>query len=237
MLALLYDIHGNLPALEAVLDDARRQGTNRWVIGGDVAAFGGWPVQAVDRALALPAVWIRGNTERWLADRTDLPPEAPMHDAVLACRDALGDQRADELAALPESAALPHGTGRAWHASPVSDMRSFLPEPGPDEPELLDGVRDRRLVFGHTHLQFRRQARDGTPEPVELVNPGSVGMPLDGDRRAAYALMTDDGIVELRRVDYAFEQARDKVLEVAGGARWGAIVAARLEQARFDVDA
>jgi hypothetical protein len=158
-----------------------------------------------------------------------------MHAAILACREALGDQRSDELAALPESAALPHGSGRAWHASPVSDMRSFLPDPGPDEAELLDGVDERRLVFGHTHLQFRREARNGAAA-VELVNPGSIGVPLDGDRRAAYALMTDDGAVELRRVAYPWEAARDRVLEVAGGAPWGAIMAARVEQARFDVD-
>jgi predicted phosphodiesterase len=235
MLALLYDIHGNLPALEAVLDDAHRQGVNRWLLGGDVAAFGGWPAETVDRALALPAVWIRGNTERWLVDRSDLPPEAPMHEAILACREALGDQRCDELAALPESAALPHGAGRAWHASPTSDMRSFAPEPDEDDDELLGGVEDRRLAFGHTHLQFRREARNELGEAVELVNPGSVGMPLDGERQAAYALVHDDGAVELRRVAYPWELARDRVREVAGDAQWGAIVAARLEQARFDV--
>jgi predicted phosphodiesterase len=237
MLALLYDIHGNLPALDAVLDDARERGANRWVIGGDVAAFGGWPVECVDRALALPAIWIRGNTERWLADRTDLPPEAPMHEAILTCRTALGDQRADELAALPESAALPHGGGRAWHASPVSDMRSFLPDPGEDEGELLDGVLDPRLVFGHTHLQFRRTAHSRLGDAVELVNPGSVGLPWDGDRRAAYALLHDDGRVEPRRVAYPWKLARDRVREVAGDAQWGRIVAARLEAARFDVAA
>ncbi|HSD79624.1 MAG TPA: metallophosphoesterase family protein [Solirubrobacteraceae bacterium] len=237
MLALLYDIHGNLPALEAVLDDARRRGADRWLIGGDVAAFGGRPVEAVDRTLALPAVWIRGNTERWLVDRTDLPPEAPMHEAMLACRAALGDQRSDELAALPESAALPHGAGRAWHGSPVSDMRSFLPEPAPDEAELLQGVTDRRLVFGHTHLQFRREGATAGGAAVELVNPGSVGIPCDGDRRAAYALLHADGAVELRRVAYPWEAAREQVLAVADGARWGAIIAARLEQARFDVEA
>jgi predicted phosphodiesterase len=235
MLALLYDIHGNLPALEAVLDDAHRQGATRWLIGGDVAAFGGWPAETVDRALALPAVWIRGNADRWLVDRSDLPPEAPMHAGILACRAALGHERADELGALPESAALPHGAGRAWHASPASDVRSFQPQGDDDEAELLAGVRDRRLVFGHTHLQFQREARTDAAEPVELVNPGSVGMPLDGDRRGAYALVHEDGAVELRRVDYPWERARDRVRDVAGDAEWGAIVAARLEQARFDV--
>ena len=153
-----------------------------------------------------------------------------MHEAVLACREALGDQRADELAALPESAALPHGTGRAWHASPVSDMRSFAPEPDDEDGELLEGVTDRRLFFGHTHVQFRRTARDG----IELVNPGSIGMPTDGDHRAAYALLGDDGTVELRRVEYDWRGSAQALRDRYGDADWVRTVAGRIEQARFD---
>lgn len=235
MLALLYDVHGNLPALDAVLADTRGRSATRWLVGGDAAPFGGWPADVLERLDALGAVWIRGNTERWLADRSDLPPDAPMHAAVLACRAAVGDARADALAALPESAQLPGG-GRAWHGSPVSDMRSFLPEPADQDAELLAGAGEPLLAFGHTHVQFRREAPrpDGTGT-IELLNPGSVGMPLDGDRRAAYALLDDDGAIDLRRLDYDWAAARDRVLGVADGAPWGPLVAARIEQARFDV--
>ena len=133
MLALLYDIHGNLPALEAVLADAH--GADEWLLGGDMVPFGPYPDETLERLQALDgATWIRGNTERWLVDRHDL--EGPMTEAVEACRAAIGDARADELAALPESAALDGGL--AVHASPASDMRSFMPEPGDDEAELLD---------------------------------------------------------------------------------------------------
>ena len=62
---------------------------------------------------------------------------------------------------------------RFCHGSPVSDVRSFLPEPGDDEEELLAGVEEPRLVFGHTHLPFARLSAGG----IELVNPGSVGCP------------------------------------------------------------
>jgi diadenosine tetraphosphatase ApaH/serine/threonine PP2A family protein phosphatase len=153
-----------------------------------------------------------------------------MRAAVLACRAALGEARADALAGLPASASLPatSGGGTAWHASPVSDLRSFLPEPADDEGELLAGVHDPRLVFGHTHLPFRRMAAGG----VELVNPGSVGLPFDGDRRAAYALLGDDGAVEHRRVAYDWEAAREAVLAAADGAPWGDIIARRLAAAR-----
>jgi diadenosine tetraphosphatase ApaH/serine/threonine PP2A family protein phosphatase len=110
------------------------------------------------------------------------------------------DTAVGELAGLPETTTV-DGTFYC-HASPVSDMRSFLPEPADDEPELLKGVPEKRVVFGHTHLQFRRLAASGT----ELVNPGSVGLPFDGDRRAAYALFDGDR-VELRRVEYDWQSS------------------------------
>ncbi len=81
-------------------------------------------------------------------------------------------------------------------------------------------------MFGHTHLQFTR----GGPGGIELVNPGSVGMPLDGDRRAAYAIVAGDGAVELRRVDYDWQGAARAVRE-----RIGELPAKRIEQSRFDV--
>ena len=229
MLALLYDIHGNLPALEAVLDDAAGRGVERWLLGGDMAPFGAWPAATVARLRELePATWIRGNTERWLAER--LPAEHPMAAAVEAAREDLGGALADELAALPENARVDAQT-MAWHGSPVSDMESFTPEPADDEAELLEGVTDERLVFGHTHLQFQRPAvRDG----IELLNPGSVGIPLDGDHRAAYALIAPDGGVELRRVEYDWHGSAQALRDRYGGAEWVRIVAGRIERAGLE---
>ena len=100
-----------------------------------------------------------------------------------------------------------------------------MPEPAGDEAELLEGVTARRLVFGHTHLPFRRD-RDG----IELVNPGSVGMPFDGDPRAAYALVHADGAIEHRRVAYDHEVSAAQVRERFGGG-WADVVARRIEHA------
>ena len=197
MLALLYDVHGNLPALEAVLADADGRGAQRYLIGGDVALFGPWPEQTVARLHELtPAMWIRGNGERWTAD-PDAAPE-PVRGATAAAREALGDALVAQLAALPESVAIDAST-RAWHGSPVSDVRSFMPEPDDDEAELLAGASESRLIFGHTHLPFQRGS---AVADIQLVNPGSVGMPFDGDHRAAYALLHDDGTIEYLRVAY-----------------------------------
>jgi predicted phosphodiesterase len=107
-------------------------------------------------------------------------------------------------------------------------VRSFLPEHGEDEGELLAGVEDDRLVFGHTHLQFRRRSEHGG---VELVNPGSVGMPFDGDPRAAYALAGGDGELELRRVAYDHSASAAAVRERFPG--FGETVAGRIERAAF----
>jgi diadenosine tetraphosphatase ApaH/serine/threonine PP2A family protein phosphatase len=144
------------------------------------------------------AFWIRGNGERWTGDPgADDAPE-PVRPAIAACREALGDALVAELAALPFDHA--EAGARFCHASPVSDMRSFLPEPGDDEADLLEGVEDALLVFGHTHLPFERAATAGG---TRLVNPGSVGMPFDGDPRASYALLHDDGRIEHRRLETA----------------------------------
>jgi diadenosine tetraphosphatase ApaH/serine/threonine PP2A family protein phosphatase len=225
MLALLFDIHGNLPALEAVLDDARAAGARRYLLGGDYAVFGGWQPETIARLRDLQdATWIRGNVDRWAASH--VPDPEPIHSGVLATRELLDAGAIAELGALPESAGLGHAT-RAWHASPKSDLASFWPEPGQDEPDLLEGVEDGRLVFGHYHVSFERV---GAYE-IELVAPGSVGMPTDGDHRAAWALMHDDGRIERRRVAYDHAASAARVREVADGAPWGEVIAARIERA------
>ena len=129
MLAMLFDIHGNLPALDAVLEDATRQGADRWLLGGDYAVFGGWPAETVGRLRELPeATWIRGNVDRWAAEE-GLPGFEPADSGVVACRELLEPATVVELGGLPTNADLGSGTS-AWHASPKSDMRSFWPQPG-----------------------------------------------------------------------------------------------------------
>jgi diadenosine tetraphosphatase ApaH/serine/threonine PP2A family protein phosphatase len=225
VLALLYDVHGNLPALEAVLSDAEQAGARRYLLGGDYAVFGAWPAETVARLRELEATWIRGNVDRWCADPADSPE--PVRGAIESCRALLGGEAVAELAALPAEITL-DGV-RYCHASPKSDVEGFPTESFPADEELLAGATERRVVFGHTHVQFSRRGPGG----VELVNPGSVGMPLDGDHRAAYALVADGGALELRRVEYDWRASvaavRDRLAEA------GEVPARRIEQARFDV--
>ena len=219
MLGLLYDVHGNLPALEAVLDDCPAE---RFLLGGDYATFGAWPRETIARLRELDAEWIRGNVDRWLVDAADAPDV--MLPLIERSREMIGAELCRELAALPASTT--HGGVLYCHASPLSDMDSFYPEPHDTDVERLMGVEAERVVFGHTHLAFEREGPGG----IRLVNPGSVGMPLDGDHRAAYAVEHDDGRVELRRVDYDWRASAEAVREQVGD-----LPAKRIEQARFDV--
>jgi len=231
MLALLYDVHGNLGALDAVLADARGAGAGSWLLGGDYTLFGAEPEATAARLRELPdATWIRGNGERWTARPEDAPDNPVVPDAIRACREALGQELVDELGALPEHALL--GGTRFVHGCPISDVRSFAPEPGDEDEELLGGVTEARVVFGHTHLPFRRRSASGA---VELINPGSVGMPFDGDARAAYALVHPDATVEHRRVEYDMPASAARLRERWPGAVWADTVARRLERARMDV--
>jgi predicted phosphodiesterase len=208
MLAVLYDIHGNLVALEEVLRDAETSGADAYLLGGDFASWSPWPRETIERLRELPnTTWIRGNGERWLR-------EPPL-------------DRPEVMATFAEhSSGL--GTDEGWlyslqvqfeqngvlyvHGSPLSDVESFPPAAGEDDERMLNGVRDKTVVFGHSHQQFRRSGPNGTT----LINPGSAGMPLDGDARAAYALRSDAGEFAFRRVEYDVERAAQGWEKVGG---------------------
>jgi predicted phosphodiesterase len=208
MLALLYDIHGNLVALEEVLKDAEAAGADAYLLGGDFASFSPWPRETIERLRELPnTTWIRGNGERWLRepprDRPEVMATFQELDAGLGTYEGL----------LYSLQAQFEQDGVLYvHGSPLSDVESFPPEPGADDERLLDGVRDKTVVFGHSHQQFRRSGPNGTT----LINPGSAGMPLDGDVRAAYALCSDAGEFEFRRVEYDVERVAQAWEKVGG---------------------
>jgi predicted phosphodiesterase len=220
MLGVVYDLHGNLAALEALLDEAETEGVERWLVGGDIAAFGPWPKETLARVRELPnATFVRGNADRWVRGEPDFfGPGGPLDTA----RRLLSSEEIDWLHGLPTSAEL---DGILYvHGSPLADDESFPPEPSDDDERLLTDVRDRTIVFGHSHQQFRRPGPNGT----DLINPGSVGMPLDGDVRAAWA--TWDGDFTFRRTEYEVGRALTKLREYDGD--WVSVLSERIEFAR-----
>ena len=226
MLGILYDIHGNLAALDAVLAEAGSAGVDEWLLGGDYCSFGPWPAETLERLQGLEnTTWLRGNGERWLVDPPlDMPTEQSqfIFAALASTIAALPEGAVDELVGLPTLAERPEAF--YCHGSPLSDVESFAPEPGDEDERLLAGVKKQQVVFGHSHLQFRRPG----PNDTELVNPGSVGMPLDGDTRAAWATRDDDGELEFRRTAYNVRPAAEKMREY----EWGERVAERLLNGR-----
>jgi len=219
VLGVLYDIHGNLPALEAVLAEADELGVDRWLLGGDYGTPSPWPLQTLARLKELePATWIRGNGERWLREPPADRPE--VMESYELFTGGLPEDVVDWLYNLPAQAEL---DGVLYvHGSPLSDVESFAPDREEDEARLLAGVRDRLIVFGHSHQQFRRPGPEGT----ELLNPGSVGMPLDGDSRAAWA--TFDGDFAFRRTEYDTKKAADAYRAMGEG--FGEMAAGRIER-------
>ena len=187
--AVICDVHGNLPALEAVLAEVASLEVDRIVCGGDVVA-GPFPRECLDRLLALDAVFVRGNADR-------LPETVPGSGWVA---ERLGPLSLDFLRALPESVSL---DGVLYcHGSPRSD-EEILTLVSPDERfrAALEGVSERLVVGGHTHVQFIREV-DG----IRFANAGSVGMPYEG-RTGAFWGLVDGEEIELRHTPYAVEAA------------------------------
>jgi putative phosphoesterase len=196
--AALYDIHGNLPALEAVLAEVERERVDAIVVGGDIASGPPAPGAVVDLVRSLPgAHCIRGNADR-LHDRQHAGDEGL--EWLLA---QLDDEQIEWLVTLPFSVVLDDTL--YVHATPQDD-ETVVTDATTDEKlaGLLGDVEQRRVVAGHTHMQLERRAAGRL-----FVNAGSVGWPYEG-RTGAYWALLDDG-VSFRRTEYDLERAAELV--------------------------
>lgn len=212
-IAALYDIHGNLPALEAVLAEVRRAGVSAVVIGGDVVP-GPMPREclAVLRGLDLPVQFIRGNGDRVvMAARAgdDVSGEVPeaFRDVIRWSADQIDSATAGWMASWPQTLVLDGaGFGEVLfcHASPRNDLDVFTGRtPVERLRPLFDEVRAPVVVCGHTHMQFDRMVGN-----TRVVNAGSVGMSFQGP--GAYWLEIGDSL-RLRRTEYDLARAADRV--------------------------
>ena len=205
--AALYDIHGNLPALEAVLQDARRAGVGRIVVGGDVVP-GPMPRETLACLLALdlPLAFIQGNGDREVIAPTGAVP-ASFLEAMRWNAEQLRPEDQNLLAGWPSTFREEiDGIGDVLfcHATPRNDMEIFTRQT-PDEPlmPIFGSLSVALTVCGHTHMQF-----DRTIGSVRVVNAGSVGMPF-GEAGAYWLLLGPD--VELRRTSYDLEDAARRI--------------------------
>ena len=198
--AVLSDIHGHLPALDAVLAEVDLAGVDRVVLTGDIAA-GPMPVPTLERLLALGdrAVWVRGNGDRYLVE----PPQTPPDPVVPWAAAQLPPELRAHLAGLPLTVTLDvDGLGPVLfcHATPRDDEEVALVDSRLDRwAEVLAGRREQVVVLGHTHMPFVRLAHRRL-----VVNPGSVGMPYG--RAGAHWAVLGPGI-ELRETAYDVDAA------------------------------
>jgi predicted phosphodiesterase len=207
-IAALYDVHGNLPALEAVLADAAAEGVDELVVGGDVM-WGPLQLECVELLRSEQPRWVAGNCERHVLN--------PTSDADRWCLEQL-DAETRSFAATWESTIerdVP-GVGRVvfCHATPTDDEAIVTTLTPDDAVRAAFATTSAEVVIcGHTHVQFDR-AVAGAPR---LVNAGSVGLPYEGRPGACWALV-DDG-VHLRRTEYDVESSLER-LEQAGFPRF-----------------
>jgi putative phosphoesterase len=206
-LAIFSDIHGNIRAFDACLDDLRAQGGADAIVGaGDYCMDGPKPGAVLERLVEIGAVCLRGNTDRYLFDTTTMPdaddvPELAWH------RRALGDTWLSWLAALPFSLRFGNGPDGLLvvHANPHADDEHVWPDADDAFLErVTHGVTERTIAFGHLHLPYVRTWRDKV-----FVNVSSAGLPKDGDPRAGYAILTQrSGGWEVKHRRVAFDVER-----------------------------
>jgi putative phosphoesterase len=215
--AAIYDIHGNLPALEAVLDDIQEAEPDAILVGGD-SASGPFPRETLERLMTLGSHVhvIRGNADRELVvdfDRASESGGAGEEDDIWSLRGAWAAQeitreQRDFLASLPETKSFDiSGIGRArfCHGSPRSDEEIITAATNEIRlRRILSGVEEHLVVCGHTHIQFDRVV-DG----IRIVNAGSVGMPYEREPGAYWALLGPE--VGLKRTVYDFDAAAERI--------------------------
>jgi predicted phosphodiesterase len=205
-LALLSDVHGNLLALEAVLEDLDDD-VDATICAGDVVGYGPWPVECVERVRETCSVVVQGNHDRTVETPAEYSHnEMAMRGLEYAKRE-LDDEARAWLADLPPRTTIARGRFRMAHSHPDPDQlgRYVQPRAFPKMRPYLDDYDG--LVLGHTHVQHRAHV-DGKL----IVNPGSVGQPRDGNPDAAYAVLdVEDGSVDLRRVAYDVDRVIQRV--------------------------
>jgi len=224
---ILSDIHGNLQALEAVLEDADRLGYDALLVLGDLVGYGADPAAVIDTTLARePKAMIRGNHDKVAAG---LEPAALFNDVARASIEwtarTLSPEHLKVLRALPQGPQLAGDDIEICHGSPFDE--DYYVFDVDDAGRAIEASRARICFFGHTHLPA---VFASSPDPAQdsddlaqdelrlpttgpaLINCGSVGQPRDGDPRAAYGLYdVARNVVALRRVRYDIAGAQARI--------------------------
>jgi|SRR5690625_840804 len=215
VVAAIYDIHGNLPALNAVLKNIEEINPDSIVVGGDIVS-GPMPKQTLERLLSLgdKLNFIRGNGDREVViafDGKNLPSGMSEQGRKRTkwVAEQLTQSQRDFLSELPTTITIPvDGLGDVLfcHATPRSDEEIFTPLTSQEHlNNIFSGIQQKIVICGHTHMQFERNA-DG----IQIFNAGSVGMPF-ADKPGAYWILLSSKGIEFRWTTYDFEVATQEI--------------------------
>lgn len=194
-LALLADIHGNLPALEAVLRDLQPFQVDHVVIAGDAISWAPFSADVLEVIRREHWPVIRGNHEYYLLDFDT--PRAPAHWSEYSLlpwmHRQLNEQWRNVVATWPDTLSLRFADApplRIIHGAPNNPWKPLYADSSDEElAALLRDVEEDWIVAGHTHLVTERHIRSEAGKQWHLFNPGSVGVPLDGIRAASYMIL------------------------------------------------
>ena len=224
MIAVISDIHGNLEALEAVLEDAARETVDEIICLGDVVGYGADPNGCLARVLAEAKVTVLGNHDAAARDLSEAENfNEVAREAIQWTQEQLTDEHLEVLGGLPFE--FVQDEARFVHASPVDPPAWHYILTEQEAWNAFEACPEPLCFVGHSHVPLRVLLRNGRLEVLDdevveftddlraLVNVGSVGQPRDGDWRASYALFdSENRRVIARRVDYDIEKASSKIL-------------------------
>ncbi len=203
---LISDIHANLPALEAVLDDMPP--VEQIICAGDIIGYNPWPRACLERVRSIATVTVQGNHDRTVETPHRYSANRMAKAGLEHAKQTLTDEQREWLEALPRESTFGNERYLLVHSHPETLGKYVYPHEFPDLRPYLedyDGV-----VLGHTHVQHKATVDDRV-----AVNPGSVGQPRDGDPRAAYAVLeTATNEVTLHRVEYDIERVYEEIVSV-----------------------
>jgi len=194
---VIADIHSNWPALAAI-----QEPFDACLFVGDIVDYGTDPVPCITWAKQYVTAGIRGNHDHAVAQRITARGGKGFRRLAAATRplqwDLIDPKRLKYLARLPvtQHVEIDGQTFFLVHATPRDPMDEYLSDDPDAWNERLQNIKADFVCVGHTHIPCHLQLED-----KQLLNPGSVGQPRDGDPRASYAII-EDGEVQIRRVEY-----------------------------------
>lgn len=236
-LAVLADIHGNLPALEAVMTDMQRFDVQQVIVAGDTVNWGPFSRETLEIVTQRNWAVVRGNNEFYALDYKTMRAPAHWADFTLPpiLREQLGEDGIGLLACQPDSLSLRFPDApplRIVHGIPGNPWQTIFPQTAASViTTWLESVAESTVVCAHSHIALERQVGRW-----HIFNPGSVGVPLDGDSSASYMIIerAEDGwqLHAHRRIHYDMQPIFAAFARMGFAERGGNVARLAIEEFR-----